>query len=485
MFTQKSMLKNLALMVLLALGVNLFAPGVLVKAAPQKKMFMVSAYYSPQPNQRFYMKGGYEADMVLNGRGTNGADGTPVYVGMLAAPKNYPFGTKIKLPGLGVGEVHDRGGAIISTQNYDRIDVWMGKGEAGLSRALNWGMRLVEGEIDYEGTTLVENLNFNHISAQLPSGTLNRLLAKTSIDSDVISQPIASDSTKSSIEELQETLKLFGYYHHEINGDYTDQLRQAVLAFQLAEGVVASADAQGAGHFGPKTRAKLLEKSKTFNDGANEKRKALKEDLKNLTVGLSESSSGDQVIQLQKMLWELGYYYGPFSGLYDIMTTEAVFKFQKDFGVIQDDSTPGAGYFGPKTHSAMVSAVSKRAQKIAEGPKQASTWAPANKPLPTLNDLQTHFNLTEKIELNFNPVVAELKFKKDLFLGSRNEEVVKMQTELIRLGYLETGLNTGYFGSKTKEALLKFQFDKKIILSESDQGAGVFGPTTRSELSFS
>jgi len=40
------------------------------------------------------------------------------------APKNYPFGTKIKIPGVGVVAVHDRGGAIVNAgqrnQSHDR-----------------------------------------------------------------------------------------------------------------------------------------------------------------------------------------------------------------------------------------------------------------------------------------------------------------------------------------------------------------------------
>ena len=62
--------------------------------------FVVTAYYSPLPNQNYYLKGSYEADLALNGNGTNGASGKEVYIGMLAAPKKYPFGTKIHLEGL-------------------------------------------------------------------------------------------------------------------------------------------------------------------------------------------------------------------------------------------------------------------------------------------------------------------------------------------------------------------------------------------------
>ncbi|MEI6773785.1 MAG: hypothetical protein WCL18_03010 [bacterium] len=46
---------------------------------------------------------------------------------------------------MGVGEIADRGGAIVLSgergQKYDRIDVWMGKGEEGLIRALTFGKK--------------------------------------------------------------------------------------------------------------------------------------------------------------------------------------------------------------------------------------------------------------------------------------------------------------------------------------------------------
>ena len=66
----------------------------------------------PSPNQPHYFKGTYEKEVRLNGRGTNGADGTQVYPGMIAAPKTFPFGTKMQIPGIGFVAVHDRGGAI-------------------------------------------------------------------------------------------------------------------------------------------------------------------------------------------------------------------------------------------------------------------------------------------------------------------------------------------------------------------------------------
>ena len=242
-----------------ALAVALIQFFVLIPSAyasqpMEKRMLMVSAYYSPLPNQSFYMRGSYEADIRLNGRGTNGADGTQVYIGMLAAPRTYPFGTRISIPGLGVGEVHDRGGAILAKRNYDRIDVWMGHGEEGLARALNWGMRLVEGEVYFTAYQVEPGLSFGWVSSQLPKNTLNRLKAKTLINPKPFNKPITTASPKTSIKELQEALRTFGYYHGPVDGVYNSQTREAVLCFQLAESVIPHKNALGAGHFGPKTR---------------------------------------------------------------------------------------------------------------------------------------------------------------------------------------------------------------------------------------
>ena len=95
-------------------------------AAEAEKDYVVTAYYSPLPDQSFYLKWNYKAEVLLNGNGTHGASGRPVFVGMVAAPKSYEFGTRIHFSWLGVGLVEDRGGAIVNAwekgQSYDRID---------------------------------------------------------------------------------------------------------------------------------------------------------------------------------------------------------------------------------------------------------------------------------------------------------------------------------------------------------------------------
>ncbi len=93
---------------LIIFSATLISPSGTSFAAETEKTFIVTAYYSPLPDQNFYLKGNFEAEKRLNGNGTNGASGMPVFTGMIAAPKSYGFGTQIFFPGLGVGSVQDR-----------------------------------------------------------------------------------------------------------------------------------------------------------------------------------------------------------------------------------------------------------------------------------------------------------------------------------------------------------------------------------------
>lgn len=110
--------------------------------------FVVTAYYSPLAGQRAYNMGTLSAEKRLQGNGTNGASGKEVFDGMMAAPKKYAFGTKIEISGK-VYTVEDRGGAIVPAgqrgYSYDRLDIWMGKGDEGRIAANNWGKRTVQG----------------------------------------------------------------------------------------------------------------------------------------------------------------------------------------------------------------------------------------------------------------------------------------------------------------------------------------------------
>jgi len=478
------MKKLVILMVSVALSIFLQYPVTHAKQINgEKRMIMTSGYYSPLPGQSFYVRGSYEADKVLNGNGTNGADGTEVYIGMLAAPKGYSFGTRVKIPGLGVGEVHDRGGAILAGRSYDRIDIWMGYGEEGLARALNWGMRLVEGEVFYNADQVEPELDFGWVSDKLPESVVNRLRAKSFLNPQTFAKPITKDSPKETISELQEALRLFGYYHGEVDGVYDEETREAVLTFQIDEGVIQDIKAQGAGNFGPKTQQALKTKTENFNSRVIKEQKRLKENLQFIESGLGKKAKGDDVYSLQQMLWELGYYKGELNGNYDPATMDAVLAFQKDHGVIKNEWEKGAGYFGKRTHEALVAAVGQRAEKIAKYPVEMQVWVPAKIELPKLADLSGGNVEQNKLDLKFGDLKYTEKtliplFAKSIKLKDRGDDVAKLQNILIKEGHLEAGLNTGYFGEKTKQALIQFQLINGIVKQKTDSDAGIIGLKT-------
>jgi hypothetical protein len=76
-------------------------------------------------------------------------------------------------------------------------------------------------------------------------------------------------------------------------------------------------------------------------------------------------------------------------------------------------------------------------------------------------------------------------FKINFKLGDKNNDVKKMQEILIKQGLLANGLNTGYFGSLTKQAVINFQEKHKAeILTPYGllKGTGFVGPATRAKL---
>lgn len=72
------------------------------------------------------------------------ASGKLVSPGCIAAPRDIPFGTKIRVSGLGVFNVEDRGGAIVRvSDNIIKIDIWM----ESYSEAVKFGKRVYKGKI--------------------------------------------------------------------------------------------------------------------------------------------------------------------------------------------------------------------------------------------------------------------------------------------------------------------------------------------------
>lgn len=88
---------------------------------------------------------GYESTQKKQGEVGYGvmASGKHVYEGALSCPKEFEFGTKIKLDGLGTFTCEDRGGAI--TGNH--LDIFF----HSLSKAQDFGRQYIKGEIINKG----------------------------------------------------------------------------------------------------------------------------------------------------------------------------------------------------------------------------------------------------------------------------------------------------------------------------------------------
>ena len=331
--------------------------GVLSSEAsePIPKTFVVSAYYSPLPNQEAYVRGNFEAEKRLQGNGVRGANNTKVYVGMLAAPPTYAFGTKINIPGLGVGTVHDRGGAIRAYDGFDRIDVWMGYGDDGRKRTLEWGMREVNGEIVSADTP--ENLNFTVIpqAEAMFQFTKGNTAAVKTVSSVNASYSLSIGDKGARVKSLQTFLKKEGFFEGVETGYFGPRTEKSVLAFQKAHRIVSRSTDAGAGIYGPLTQAKVKE----LWDQNPEMQKYIV-DVKILPVGLGVGDKNAEVKRLQMMLKSLGYFDVEPNGVFGPQTEKSVLAFQKNTHIITLNTDRGAGYFGPKTHKALSDEVLKK-----------------------------------------------------------------------------------------------------------------------------
>lgn len=389
---------------------------------PYLKTFTISAYYSPLACQDRYVTGSYDGDIRLNGNGTNGADGTPVYPGMIAAPKTYDFGTKMDIPGVGIVAVHDRGGAIVSGNSnsgtYDRLDVWMGYGDIGLTRALNWGKRNVD--------VVVYGVN----------------------------------------DGIVEQIALPGYSPDESTADDCSGWYEEESTTEI--------------YFEPPL---VVEDEDEFSDFDEEIVGSVEIDEK-LTVNMQFGSSGNEVTKLQEELSNLNYYKGEFTGVYDDLTEHAVFKFQQGQGIVEDENSSGAGICGPATRSRLNEIIGSRNYTtilIAQTTANAQNYVAeaAEVPVPDKSDSIVVEDIDFSFSDGFEANVEEIPYLAyELNFGVVDSEVEKLQKFLKDQGYFSSPFITDYYGEKTFDAVLKFQIDHGIVVGEGENGAGRVGPST-------
>jgi peptidoglycan hydrolase-like protein with peptidoglycan-binding domain/3D (Asp-Asp-Asp) domain-containing protein len=373
-------------------------------SSPETMTFTISAYYSPLPCQNKYTTGSYEGDIRLNGGGVRGADGTAVYPGMIAAPKSYQFGTKMDIPGVGLVAVHDRGGAIKSYSGangvYDRLDIWMGYGDKGLQRALNWGKRNVDVVVYGINDSIVEQISLpgydpaegvaNDCSYSEPIPKAELVFATTPtvvkveekvVKGDFLEDNLEIGASGAEVKVLQEELASINYFRGQATGYYGEVTEHAVFKFQQSQMLILDEGSVGAGVFGPKTRDRLNEilsarkytgeiianasdrKTIVVSNDKDEKEvevaeeKIVEVEVASETLLASELEFGavnGDVKLLQQFLKDNGYFAGFLvTDYFGPITKASVIEFQIDRGIIAGEGSSGAGRVGPSTLKAI------------------------------------------------------------------------------------------------------------------------------------
>jgi len=354
--------------------------------ATNKKYFRVTAYYSPLPNQNYYIKGNYIAEKRMNWEGIRWASGKPVFSGMLAAPKSYKFWTQIYLKWLWIWEVADRWGAIVPAWErnfkYDRIDVWVGYWDEGLRRAMYWGNRVIEWYIVNNNSKVTLNYKKipdptwaipktkqtkNYIKKYTKKIVKSEFEINLEKELKIFNKKITKET---ETKKLQEILTKLDLYSGEIDWNYKN-IEQIITNYQLEKKLIKNKKNLWAWYFWPKTRASLKKDYKIFLIKQEEENKKIKEFENQLNSLKTESEKQAKNIlkniwnvktwevsawvrELQKTLKKLWYFEYKDTAIFWAKTKKALISYQLDKKIIANIYVPGTGYFGPNTKAQML-----------------------------------------------------------------------------------------------------------------------------------
>ena len=310
--------------------------------------------------------------------------------------------------------------------------------------------------------------------------------SSTANDSD--DDTLRKGMTSSDVKKLQERLKELGYFNHSVTGYYGDVTADAVKAFQKRNGLTAD------GVAGKSTLQKL--NSSSAKKAEDDKVEA------NTNTELREGDSGTQVKLLQERLKELGYFNTYCTGTYGDITKDAVTAFQLRNGLSADGiagkstlkklysssakeagdgslqygdqssevkkmqqrlkelgyfDTTCTGYFGGVTETAL-KAFQKRNSLTVDGKAGTSTLSKLYS--SSAKAAQTESSQNGSTNQNNKEETKETVLKQ----GDRSDEVKTLQTRLKALGYFNDNV-TGYFGSKTEDAVKAFQARNSLTVN--------------------
>lgn len=481
-----------ASLVLVALCIQ-FVPTVQAEGG----FYLVSAYYSPEEGQDFYLHGTYEDEIRMNGEGKTTASGAKVRIGAIAAPKNIPFNTRIAisqsitLKGKNYdfnyqGTVLDRGGAINTASKLPRLDIYMGSGQKGLCRAINFGVQTVYATLGETDKTDTTSLDYLPSECGNP-GTTTVAPPKRTNAFDPFTSSLSSATTSENIKTVQRLLQRVNALIGDVDGVYDQEFKDSVFAFQKAQGIVTVRTDEWAGVYGPKTRSRLravlqgdTNTTSTVPVDTSTPVDTTPDSLNNTTPPTTLDDSADSAIswdvydgaksadirELQKMLKEMGYFKFDIDGLYNKRLVDAILEFQLAKQIVTDSDDIGAGFYGPVTQSTLEEAYQASLEKKIKIDALKAQ-------LETIK--LARVAVAEEKRKSFEATIQKIPTLK---VGQVHPEIRTLQKLLKEYGYLDHK-DTAIFWNLTKSALARYQFDLKVIDSLTSPYAGVLGAKTK------
>jgi len=466
-----------------------------VEAKTDTWYFVVTAYYSPLPNQKSYLTWNYEAEIRLNWQWIAWASWKKVFSGMLAWPKTYSFWTKIYLEGLGIWEISDRWGAIVSAWNrwytHDRLDIWVGYWDEWLQRALYWWKRTVKWSIIDSNS----KVNLDYTSMPSPNWTTTWLKPKE----DVFSYSLWVWSDNAKIKKLKLFLKDLGLYNWVINWIYNDEIISIIYNFQIDNEILSSVSDSWAGYWGNITRDKfkkaylnwefdkveelISEKIIEIKVEETKKEEKIKVDEiienkiiseKNNQLSIFENvlSWAENTKKLQEILKELSLYNWEITGDYSDIV-DSIYNFQLSENIIKSKNDIWAWNFWPKTRYTLKQKYLDYKQKLLE--EEALRVEEEKRK----QELEEKYREIEKSIIE----TVESKTKDLLWIKfwEVSPRVRNLQLTLKDLGYFNEK-DTAIYWNKTKESLAIFQLENDLIDNIDSQYAWVLWERTLSAI---
>lgn len=234
---------------------------------------------------------------------------------------------------------------------------------------------------------------------------------------------LQSGDSGSKVTQLQNALKLLGFYTGGVDGKFGSGTKKAVMQFQRANGLTAD------GLAGTKTQTLLYAQVNNGISGGSSSSGSSSSGTSSGTSGftrtLRKGYTGADVTAVQQKLKALGFYSGSIDGVYGTGSIAAVKKFQQQNGLTAD------GLVGSRTYAALMSASSGSSSDSSSSGSSSGTSDSSSG-----SSGQTYAEGT-------------------LSYGSTGTEVKKMQQALKALGYNVSA--DGSYGALTQMAVTQFQ----------------------------